>query len=232
MKHKVKFYKVGGCVRDSFLGISSKDIDYSVEASSFEEMRDAIIKKGGTIYLETPQYFTIRAKLNGEDADFTLCRKEGVYKDGRHPSSVQISSIYSDLSRRDATCNAIAISENGEVIDPFGGIEHIKNKILVAVGNPSNRIQEDGLRLLRYIRFSITKGFALDYRLVNFLRLDLPIIRNPLLDVSTERVKEELQKCFVYDTKKTLIAFRLFDLEDYIFEAHPKLKLTPTLKSS
>lgn len=74
------FFEVGGAVRDKLLGVQSKDIDYAVEAESFSAMRDAVIERGGKIFLETPQYLTIRAhvpKLGA--ADFVLCRKDGEY---------------------------------------------------------------------------------------------------------------------------------------------------------
>src|SRR5689334_19330699 len=101
--NKVKLYKVGGYVRDQVLGLKSKDIDYAVEAESYDAMKNHLIEKGAKIYLEQPQYFTIRGKLNDEDADFVLCRKEGKYSDGRRPDTVEIGTIYDDLARRDFT---------------------------------------------------------------------------------------------------------------------------------
>lgn len=224
-------YKVGGCVRDKYLGIQSKDIDYAVEAPSFEAMREAVKERGGEIFLEKPEYFTIRGKVYGEACDFTLCRKESDYSDGRRPDSVQPCSIYQDLARRDATCNAIAEAEDGEIIDLFGGIEHIKENMLVAVGKPADRIEEDGLRMLRYIRFAITKKLFLDYRLHSFFKHTLPFIKNPLYNVSVERVREELHKCFAFDTSKTLYLFKIYALDNFVFDAHPNLKLLPSLKN-
>ncbi len=102
----VKIYLVGGSIRDQLLGLKSKDLDYAVEAGSYEEMRD-YIKENGKIFLETPEYLTIRAHLkNGEPADFVLCRKDGEYSDGRRPDKVTPGTLYDDLARRDFTVNA------------------------------------------------------------------------------------------------------------------------------
>ena len=88
-----KFFQVGGCVRDRLMGVPCHDIDFSVEAESFEAMREAILERGGTIYLDTPEFFTIRAKEPGlGTVDFVLCRKEGAYSDGRHPDKVEMGT--------------------------------------------------------------------------------------------------------------------------------------------
>lgn len=205
----VTLYKVGGYVRDSILGIKSKDIDYSVEADSYDEMREYIIANGGKIFLETPEYFTIRAKLNNEDADFVLCRKDGAYKNARHPDSVQIGTIDDDLARRDFTINAIAIKEDGFYYDPFNGLSDIKAKIIKCVGN-TGRLKEDGLRIIRAMRFKITKGFELDRSIIRFIDSgvseELGLIRN----VSSERIADELNKMFAHDMMESIFMFKRY----------------------
>lgn len=122
----IKFYQVGGSVRDSFIGLKSKDIDYAVEAPSFDAMREAIKERGGEIFLETPQFLTIRANVPGMGAcDYVLCRKDGEYVDGRRPETVTAGTILDDLARRDFTMNAIAIAEDGTILDPFDGRKDI-----------------------------------------------------------------------------------------------------------
>ena len=135
----MKMYKVGGFVRDQILGVKSKDVDYAVEASSFYDMERCIFEMGGEIFLSTPQFFTIRAKLNGEVADFVLCRKESQYSDGRHPDKVEVGTIYDDLARRDFTMNAIALCEDGTYIDPHNGIYDIVRCLIRWVGSPNDR---------------------------------------------------------------------------------------------
>lgn len=191
----VKIYKVGGAVRDEILGLKSKDIDYAVEAESFDQMREEVIRRGGEIFLETPQYFTIRANIpNLGAADYVLCRKDGEYKDGRHPESVTVGDIYDDLSRRDFTMNAIAVDcETGEVIDPFNGRTDITNKIIRFVGTPFARLNEDKLRAFRAVRFAVQKQFDID--------TDAEIAISALKasdfhSVSTNRIYDELMKMF------------------------------------
>jgi tRNA nucleotidyltransferase (CCA-adding enzyme) len=141
----IELYEVGGCVRDSLLGIDSKDIDFTVIAPSYEDMREFLTDAGFEIFLETPEYFTIRArfpKVVTHDAiptrfvrtkklptaDFVLARKEGAYSDGRRPDEVQMGTLLDDLSRRDFTMNAMARDRDGRLIDPFGGQQDVKER--------------------------------------------------------------------------------------------------------
>lgn len=228
--NNVKIFKVGGAVRDSLLGVQSKDIDFAVEAPSFEAMRDHILANG-TIYLEKPEYFTIRGKLNGVDADFVLCRKEHGYTDGRRPDLVTVGDIYDDLSRRDFTMNAIAIDvETGERIDPHGGQNDILHSVIRCVGSADQRFNEDSLRLLRAIRFAITKGFTLDNAIESCLN-DWAVV-SKLKNVSPERIREELNRCFKHNTFATWRKFEDFPiLADTIFKI-PGLKLEVTLNKN
>lgn len=202
----MRLYKVGGAVRDSFLNRKSKDIDYVVECESFDAMREEILRRGGKIYLESPKFFTIRGQLPGiGDADFVLARKEGQYKDGRHPEIVEVGTIYDDLARRDFTMNAIAIAESGEIIDPHGGITDIAFQRINCVGNAEDRFGEDGLRILRAIRFSITLGFGLSESIADIIMYGN--MREYLGGVSQERIREELYKCFSHDTRRSIAVF-------------------------
>lgn len=201
-----KFFQVGGSVRDKYLGIPAKDIDYAVETESFDSMRDAILARGGKIFLETPQYFTIRAHVPNLGAtDYVLCRKDGIYKDGRHPESVTVGTIADDLARRDFTCNAIAIdTDTLEVLDPYNGINDATSGILRAVRDAKERLNEDKLRAFRALRFYITKEFDLDSELRNAI-LDL----QDFSGVSTERIREELNKMFKYNSRKSMMELTL-----------------------
>lgn len=207
----VKYFLVGGTVRDKLMGLVPKDLDYAVECSSYEEMRQSILDRGGKLYLEKPEYLTIRAKIPGlGDADFTACRKEGAYSDCRHPDSVEMGTIYEDLSRRDCRCNAIAQDEQGNYIDPYNGREDIKYRILRCVGSTNERFREDALRILRVMRFCITKDFRMSEEIEEAM-FDSNLIKL-LWTISQERIREELHKCFAHDTLSTLEMLQTFPL--------------------
>lgn len=210
-------YLVGGAVRDNIMGKVPNDWDFTVVSESFDTMREFLTANHFNIFLETPEYFTIRARFPrnapeffpglfpGESnfikrpptADFVLARKEGQYTDGRRPDSVEIGSLHDDLARRDFTVNAIAMDEEGLLIDPFGGANDINLKVLRAVGNAEDRIREDALRAVRAVRFCVTKDFDMDGELEFTLASDwLPEL---LASVSAERRREELLKMFRHD---------------------------------
>lgn len=230
----ITLYEVGGCVRDEQLGLVSKDIDYAVEAASYEVMRNALDAEGFKIFLENPEFVTLRAQFPPHrqrgtlTADFVLCRKDGQYTDGRRPDAVLAGTLYDDLARRDFTVNAMAKSEDGTLIDPFGGRADLAAGVLRAVGNAEDRLREDALRALRAVRFSITKGFVFDSELLAALNSTwLP----PLLSsVSAERRREEMLKAFKADTVATLTLLQTLprELTEAVFA--DGLWLKPTLE--
>jgi tRNA nucleotidyltransferase (CCA-adding enzyme) len=234
----VRFYEVGGAVRDELLGINSKDVDFAVEAPSYEDMKQELLLKGFKIFEERPQFFTIRAQVpptqdklfqRSKVADFVLCRKDSDTGDGRRPDSVQPGTILDDLARRDFTVNAIARDPaTGELIDPHNGKKDLDDGVLKFVGDPMKRISEDGLRVLRGYRFLVTKELRSDDATYQALRSDLAI--DMLRKVSIERVREELEKMFNCDTMASLYMLGTMPsmMQAVIFR--DGLRLTPTLK--
>lgn len=221
---KFEFFEVGGCVRDSLLGIASKDIDFvvvpnqefnSVEVA-FDEMKEHLVslgfdpKKETSLDCEPHQFLTIRAKVsNGHPlrditdyADFVLARKDGPYSDGRRPDWVKPGTLLDDLARRDFKCNAIARTIDGTLIDPFDGQRDIKDRVISFVGNTETRIREDGLRILRAFRFEITKGFKMDSEAWDAVRSEFGA--EMLGKQKVERIREELVKMFKADTLGSL----------------------------
>lgn len=199
----MRYYLVGGAVRDELLGVRSKDLDYSVEAPSFEAMREWILSQGMEIFLDKPEFNIIRARKGKEVADYVMCRKEGPYSDGRHPDWVEPGTILDDLARRDFTVNAIAKdAETGELIDPWGGQADLEDRVLRAVGDASARISEDPLRAFRALRFAITKSFRIDRTLDWALRQES--VYTKMGSVSTERIREEVGKMFRHDTARSM----------------------------
>ncbi len=239
-----KFYEVGGCVRDEIMGLKSKDIDYTVVADEelllqtvdpdeiFYVLEDYLKKQGYTIWLSTPTCFTIRAKFPvghknaGITADFVLARKEIGYIAGTRTPIVKAGTLYDDLERRDFTVNAIAKDEEGNLIDPFDGQLAIRNKMLVTPLPVEDTFNDDPLRILRAIRFHITKRFKFNVDMQNvIIHYDYD---SKMGVVSEERIREELFKMFKHDTLISMA--RLCDfpkLARYIFD-NTKLWLKPT----
>lgn len=234
-----KLYEVGGCVRDEIMGVPTKDVDYTVEAPSFDKMRNWLVGQDFEIFVESPKYLTIRARfpkgvtefagrdITGLTADFVLARKEGQYTDGRRPDFVEPGTIYDDLARRDFTMNAIAKDAAGNFIDPYHGRFDIGTGVLRCVGSPKDRFTEDALRSLRAIRFMVTKGVVPNAPVWDALTSEwLPPL---LVSVSQERKREELTKAFKHDTKLSLSI--LNQLPEPMFDAifGDEMWLSPTL---
>ena len=198
----MKIYQVGGSVRDKMLGRVSKDLDYAVEAGTFEEMRAEIQARGYKIFLETPKYLTIRAHGPDGPADFSLCRRDGIYLDGRHPEKVEAATIEEDLARRDFSMNAIAVDiDTGEVLDHHCGQADIEAKVLATVGKPEDRFGEDALRAIRGVRFLVCLGFTANVKTLSAIKA---MKVSDFSGVSTDRIRDELFKMFQQDTSTSL----------------------------
>ena len=239
-----QFAEVGGAVRDKFLGVDSKDVDFvAVPTQQFDTADDAfnalvahLKETGFKVFLETPQFFTVRAQVpvwafnlreRTTVADFVLARKDGPSSDGRRPDFVLPGTLMDDLTRRDFTVNAMAMM-NDELIDPFGGREDLDNNLLRFVGNPNDRIVEDGLRVMRALRFHITKGFDVDADTWDAVNSEFAA--EMLMKVSTERIREELEKMFLFNTIQSMET--LSDVRRSLKRAifRDGLRLQPTLK--
>lgn len=227
-KTEVSLYLVGGCVRDMIMGNPNpKDVDFAVEAKSFDHMRQWMVERGFHIHAETPKYFTLRAKApksgfsfagrdySGKDFDFALCRTDGEYKDGRHPDSVEVGTIHTDLSRRDFTMNAIAMDASGAFLDPFGGVEDIGTRTIRCVGSVE-RLVEDGLRVMRALRFAIQLDFFLDEEVIEFLDSMASVMA--LHNVDPQRIQQEMTKSMRINTYATMgLLYEYPMIAKYIF---------------
>lgn len=181
-------YIVGGCVRDSILGRIPKDWDICTSATP-DQMEDVFLNN---ITIPTGlKHGTITVFMSNQGYEVTTFRIDGKYSDGRRPDTVEFTtSLEEDLSRRDFTMNAMAYSEETGLIDPFNGLDYLNSKIVRCVGNPIERFQEDGLRMLRAIRFASQLEFKIERNTAK------AIIDNRMLlrCVSQERIREELNK--------------------------------------
>lgn len=202
--HGESAFPVGGCVRDTLMGIPPHDWDVAVTTHPHDTM--AICHDAG--YRTVPTGLkhgtvTVLVPLSGDPTDrdgpyemieCTTCRTEGGYTDGRHPDAVAFTGlIEDDLSRRDFTVNAMAFTQtDGElaILDLFGGQKDLKNKVIRAVGDPDTRFTEDALRLMRGVRFAVKLGFAIEENTY------AAICRQAegLARISRERISDEFQK--------------------------------------
>ena len=179
---------VGGCVRDSLLGLAPGDWDVATSA---------LPEETAACFAGLPQvdagkkHGTVAVVLSGQLVEITTYRVDGAYSDSRHPDGVAFSPrLEDDLSRRDFTVNAMAWHPRRGLVDPFGGREDLSRRMLRCVGDPRRRFGEDALRVLRCLRFASQLGFSIqretDRALWEF--------EGPLLTLSAERVREELTK--------------------------------------
>jgi len=239
-----KFYEVGGCVRDEILGLKSKDIDYVAVAGEdllrdvtsphalFGILEEFLRLEKFEIFLVTADCFTIRAKFPVDHryqgiADFVMARKETGYIPFTRTPIVVPGTLYDDLERRDFTLNALAKDEYGNIIDFFNGLEHLKSGVLFTPLPCEVTFHDDPLRILRAIRFSITKGFSMpeemDFVIKNY---DYEV---KMAVVSQERIREELIKCFAFDTFLTMqVLMKYPKLTEFCFSGI--LWLKPTME--
>ena len=153
-------YPVGGCVRDSLLGLTPGDWD--VATSARPEQVIALFGEENTIPTGL-KHGTVTVRSGGSLSEVTTFRADGDYGDHRRPDAVRfVSSLEEDLSRRDFTVNAMALDASDRVIDPFGGRQDLKKKCIRCVGLPEVRFREDALRILRALRFAARLGFSIE----------------------------------------------------------------------
>lgn len=197
-------YLVGGCVRDYIMEISPQDWDICTSAlpeevmEIFPDSRPTGLRHG-----------TVTVNIGSKSAEITTFRTEGDYRDHRRPDSVTfVSDLISDLGRRDFTMNAIALSPDGMISDPFGGIADIANKTIRCVGDPDVRFNEDALRMFRALRFSARLGFNIDYGTLSAIerKAELASLLAP------ERVRDELEKILLSPHPEALCAVISFGL--------------------
>lgn len=206
-------YVVGGCVRDSILGRTPGDWDITTSASPqevkalFPKTIDTGIAHGTVTVMEGREGFEV-----------TTYRIDGDYEDCRHPKSVMFtSSLREDLRRRDFTVNAMAYSHETGLVDQFGGLDDLRNKVIRCVGDPKERFGEDALRMLRAVRFAAQLGFSL----TEDVKAAIREMADSLDYISAERIQAELVKLLVsprphwfrlaYETGITSVIMPQFD---------------------
>ena len=204
-------YIVGGCVRDALLGKAPYDYDITTSAlpeeikSIFEKTVDTGIAHG-----------TVTVICDGVPYEVTTFRIDGEYQDSRHPVSVSFTKkVELDLARRDFTVNALCYNHESGIIDAFGGISDLENKIIRAVRDPELRFSEDALRVFRAIRFAAVLGFNIEDKTKRAIRE----YKTSLKNISVERIYIEWKKLLSGKWAYTVIEEYL----DVITECIPEL---------
>ena len=199
-------YLVGGCVRDILLEQTPQDWDICTSAlpgqvmDIFPGSRPTGLKHG-----------TVTVTLDERSTEVTTFRAEGAYADHRRPDNVSfVGDLTTDLSRRDFTMNAMALSLDGLLIDPFGGAEDIRRRCVRCVGTPALRFEEDALRMFRALRFAARLDFEIDPATLAAMEAKASLARA----LAAERVRDETEKILLTkkpETVYTLISLGLLD---------------------
>jgi len=216
-----ELFLVGGSVRDALLGKPIKDYDLATEAKPDEVIEMLKNQPFITNIIETGKSFgVINALTDNDEYEIATFRSESGYEDSRRPSNVQFTDIATDVSRRDLTVNALFYDlDTNEVVDLVGGIEDLKNGVIRTVGDPSERFEEDKLRVLRAIRFAARFGSDVDEKIDKLLSkgIDLSMI-------SGERIRDEFIKG-IKTSKSTTNFLSMLDKYKLFDAIFPNIKL-------
>ncbi len=208
-------FLVGGCVRDMLLGVQPNDWDITTAAlpEQLLELFPGARVTGG-------RHGTVTVRVNSHSVEVTPFRVEGGYRDHRHPELVQfVADLTADLSRRDFTVNAMALSADGLLSDPFGGAADLRRGVIRCVGEPERRFEEDALRMLRALRFSARLGFSIDLFTMEAIREKATLCAV----LPPERVREELEKILLTAAPETALeAVSLGLLDSYLHRRLPQ----------
>ena len=194
-------FVVGGCVRDSCLGLVPQDFDMCT--SALPEQTEAVFADRKLV-LAGKKHGTVGVVTEEGVVEITTFRTEGAYRDNRHPDWVEfVPDVEKDLARRDFTVNAMAYSPKRGFADPFGGQADLEKKVLRAVGDPERRFREDSLRILRGVRFAVRYGLAVEPETEKAMVSQACLMEN----LARERVFEELCKLLPLVSAEDLIRF-------------------------
>ncbi|MDF2674952.1 MAG: poly(A) polymerase [Clostridiales bacterium] len=207
-------YVVGGCVRDSLLG--KKPVDWDITTNALPDETMKLFKTHYRVIPTGLKHGTLTLLREDDSAyEVTTFRIDGEYSDGRHPDEVMFtSSLREDLSRRDFTINAMAYSDKTGLIDYFNGLNDINIRVIRCVGNANERFKEDGLRMMRGIRFSAQLGFDIEKETENAIFQNSALI----VKVSIERIQQEFNKIILKDPIRINDLWRLGLLKHFLPE--------------
>ncbi len=199
IKNNYEVFLVGGIIRDILLGIDFKNKEIDLATSAKPEEVKKIFKKG--VIPTGIKHGTVTVIRDGIHYEVTTFRKEGKYSDRRRPDKIEYAkSIEEDLGRRDFTINALAFDlKNFKLIDLFNGLKHLEEKLIITIGNPDDRFQEDALRIIRAIRFATTLNFKIEEKVWRSICKNSELLKV----IAIERIREEFEKIITADKPST-----------------------------
>ena len=218
-------YLVGGCVRDMALGVRPHDWDICTSALPEQVME---VFPGA---LPTGlKHGTVTVRLNSRSVEVTTFRSEENYVDHRHPETVRfVGELTTDLSRRDFTINAMALSPDGLIMDPFGGLTDLEHRCIRCVGSPELRFEEDALRMFRALRFSARLDFTIEEATLAAIGKKAHLASA----LAAERIRDEVEKTLLTPRPETVGLMQHLGLLDGFLcaraDALPELKLLTKL---
>lgn len=198
-KDKATLYLVGGCTRDALLGFPEEDVDICSKLL-VDDVKDCLKGSEFSVIDHNLRVGTVFIKSEGFKAEYTVFRTDSYdRRDGKHtPTGVKFTDdLVSDARRRDFKCNAVYRDVlSGEYVDPLGGLDDIKHRVLSTTCDPHQVFEEDGDRILRLVRFAAELGFEIEDKTFAAAKANAWRIK----DIAPERVRAELEKIFVADT--------------------------------
>ena len=208
-------YIVGGCVRDSILGLIPNDWDICTNCVPEDMLH---IFSSFKIILTGFKHGTVTVVIGGENYEITTYRIDSNYIDGRHPEKVTFTEkLKEDLKRRDFTINAMAYNDRVGLVDHHGGLQDILDKKIRCVGDPLERFEEDYLRMLRGVRFAVQLGYSLEQNTFDAIK---KLCRN-IANISAERIREELNEILL--SREPSRGFRLLNATGLLKYIMPEL---------
>ena len=212
-------FAVGGCVRDALLGREPNDWDITTSATPYE-VKDIFRRTIDTGI----QHGTVTVMLKKNGYEVTTYRIDGEYTDHRRPDGVTFTrELSEDLLRRDFTINAMAYNETTGLVDLYGGVSDLDQKIIRCVGSPDDRFDEDALRIMRAVRFAAQLGFDIDEETKKAAAHHAKEIKK----VSAERIETELTKLLLSPHPEKLIDMYELGITDVILPEFSRLLETP-----
>lgn len=190
-------YFVGGCVRDRLLGYSVKDIDIATSARP-----DEVLRLFPDAWEVGAAFGVMLVRREGFSFEVATFRRDGSYRDGRRPEAVCFTDAEEDARRRDFTMNGLFEDPfslpPGRVVDYVGGVEDIRARVLRCIGEPDRRFEEDSLRLMRAVRFAVTREVQVEKETCSSIFRNAPLLAR----ISPERIREELDRILLSPGRK------------------------------